>query len=221
MQYEADIPQLEMEYETITSECKSHRSQNVNRVAAATANNVLVTSLVALRKADEKKKNSIAEAKLGQPGHVCVVQAMVHQDAACDLMSSGVARNQPNKKRYALEEAAAVREQSQTQSIELTAGQARDLIKAIAAVQRNQVLTDETNWNTGMCSAASGTFASNAAPILKEIATTSQLMDDINKRPMLSRNDSFEGHEEAVHMLVDAVNEFRQLCCSKGNCEHI
>ena len=153
---------------------------------------------------DEKKrqldKNLAAQiSKNLSPGNLCVVQAMVHQDGdTLRKQRKYVESFQP------LSESLSIMKKtdktgldSSGSSIELTADQVRQLIRAISAAQNNN-REDKNNWNV---------------PV-KEVP------EKKDNRPILQRNDSFEGHEQAVRMLVDAVHEIQQICTTKGSCQH-
>ena len=192
--------------------------------------NVVVTSLVGMRQSDQcgGDRNSRSEHDPGRPhtlknppssGHVCVVQAMVHKDAdrsqqenvagattpggtagAADLMRNKRPRsNKAQQWPYENGSRKSASHQLDAQSsIELTPEQARDLLKAISAAQRTSQRSD--HWS---------------GPV-KECKTDAKDA----KRIVAQRRDSFEGHEDAVRMLVDAVKELRQICFDKGTCEH-
>ena len=231
-----DVSQVEL-FATI----QSHKAVNSNG-----AKNVLVTSLVGLRKSDriddKKRKEVDGSLKYGtlptstnQSGHVCVVKAMVHQGAETGA-SSGKTRPQssdsarshrrpptPKQQQWdSASESSATRMisqakrptsfESQTSSIQLTAEQARDLMRALSAAHKNPRVDDKWAQPSAMAppAATSSTVPNQALQEMRDL-----------KKANLSRNDSFEGHEEAVQLLVDAVTELRQLCCSKGNCDHV
>ena len=46
-------------------------------------------------------------------------------------------------------------------------------------------------------------------------------MSQVVPKVTLKRSDSFEGHEEAVRTLVEAVNESRKFEASAGKQQHI
>jgi len=155
---------------------------------------------------DEEKKKQLdknlmapAPAPKNPPaGNLCVVQAMVHQDGD----SLRKQRKYPEPFQPASESMNAMRKvekagpDSSGSSIELTADQVRQLIRAISAAQNNN-REDKNSWNV---------------PV-KEVPEKRDLRS-------LQRNDSFEGHEQAVRMLVDAVHEIQQICTTKGSRQH-
>lgn len=152
---------------------------------------------------DEKKKQldkilSIPVSKNPSPGNLCVVQAMVHQDGDSLRKQRKYAESfqPPSESMNTMRRADKVGPDSSGSSIELTADQVRQLIRAISAAQNNN--REDKNWNV---------------PV-------KELLEKKDNRPVLQRNDSFEGHEQAVRMLVDAVHEIQQICTTKGSCQH-
>merc|ERR1712071_723268 len=155
---------------------------------------------------DEEKKKQLdknlmapAPAPKNPPaGNLCVVQAMVHQDGD----SLRKQRKYPEPFQPLCESMNAMRKvekagpDSSGSSIELTADQVRQLIRAISAAQNNN-REDKNSWNVPV----------KEAPEKRDLRS-------------LQRNDSFEGHEQAVRMLVDAVHEIQQICTTKGSRQH-
>ena len=163
-------------------------------------------------------EKSISSTAKNPSGHVCVVQALVHQDG--DVVRNSAATHAeastriqqrqrtwepvyehlvgPHVGRPTKSEA----ETSET-SIELTADQVRQLIRAISAAQSNTAGSLGGCWSSEM----------NRSPVNTSPVTVA------SKQPLLHRNihrnDSFEGHEEAVRMLVGAIQEIQQLCTDK------
>ena len=201
---------------------------------------LFLTSMIGVRKFDEKKKNEMEKTAKPQPaGNLCVVQAMVHQDGTHSSSNSSKrkkiespaqraqwepfyeplnAMNVMRKREPATssDKREMVQQQLVSQlvstsstrpsdssgsSIELTADQVRELIHAISAAQNNN-REEKTSW---------------VAPFQMKEAAEKKMA---HPRPNLQRNDSFEGHEQAVRMLVDAVHEIQQICTTKGSCEH-
>lgn len=160
-------------------------------------------------------EQSGVEANKSNPagaGHLCVVQAMVHQDGdnrGQQLPTDPprpVARQQPQ--RSWAETATA-----DSSSIELTADQVRQLIRAISAAQQQAAAT----------SSVYGSQTSNQVPAERDIPAqpSKHQLATCPASNRLQRSDSFEGHEEAVQLLVDAVREIKQFCTSKqSGCEH-
>lgn len=227
-QHAYDLSQLEL-FATI------HQSRQAISNRSNSKNLTVTSALVGVRQSAERngpRPDSVAKdpSEKSAPssgknpsGHLCVVQAVVHQDgdpikgssstsAAAPGPSSSRQRSSrawaeslyeplaggPARARHEIEMS-----QAQDSSIELTADQVRQLIRAIAAAQSS------SGGSPGGC------WAPGGLPIGAHLPER-----DVNAKPAhhhrgIHRNDSFEGHEEAVRMLVGAIQEIQQLCSDK------
>lgn len=135
-------------------------------------------------------------------GHLCVVQAMVHQDGD----NRGATAGDPTHRRQQLQnrsweyDRVKTSEEMESSSIELTPDQVRQLIRAISAAQ--QAATQS--------SYQPASSNSNQVPAERDVQQPVSKQQQPNLRG-IPRNDSFEGHEEAVRMLVDAVREIKHI----------
>lgn len=108
-------------------------------------------------------------------------------------------------------------------SIELTADQVRQLIRAISAAQvvHHQSNNGPPGWPM--------TGHQPHQPPSQQLPERDMNVASSNNPTRLSssggrgleRSDSFEGHEEAVSLLVDAVREIQSICNAKKGCEHL
>lgn len=230
-QHQYDVSQLEL-FATI------HQSRQAVSSRSNSKNLMVTSALVGVRQSDRNgsrteqkatkvtdhvEKNAAANGKTPS-GHVCVVQALVHQDGDVRNSSTGQAdpiRSQQRPVRgwepvYEPLVSHAVKPKHDSEhmsssetSIELTADQVRQLIRAISAAQSGG------GGSVGGCW-SSESRVSNASHIPERDVTPKQ--PPHQQRP-LNRNDSFEGHEEAVRMLVGAIQEIQQLCTDKKHSE--
>ena len=156
-------------------------------------------------------------------GHVCVVQALVHQDG--DVVRNSTAANvqadtaRSQQRRRASEPVyepltghGRPKSDSETvsaseASIELTADQVRQLIRSVSAAKSGSGGSIGGCWPSEM-----GRPPSNTHHIPERDVSVKQT---VQQQRSLHRNDSFEGHEEAVRMLVGAIQEIQQLCTDK------
>lgn len=234
-QHQYDISQLEL-FATI------HQSRQAVSSRSNSKNLTVTSALVGVRQSDrngtrteQKNGKSCDPIEKGAPagvknpsGHVCVVQALVHQDGDVLRNSTATANAQTDTARtqqrprnwepvYEPLAGNGVRPKSEADSvsaseasIELTADQVRQLIRAISAAQSGSGGSIGGCWSSEM-----GRQPSNNIPE----RDVSVKQSTHQQRP-LHRNDSFEGHEEAVRMLVGAIQEIQQLCTDKKQGEH-
>lgn len=230
-QHQYDISQLEL-FATI------HQSRQAVSSRSNSKNLTVTSALVGVRQSDRNgsrvehkttkstdptDKNIPTNGK-NPSGHVCVVQALVHQDGDVMRNSSASgsgpvdpARSQPQRPRgwdpiyepvsHGRSKSDVENMASSEASIELTADQVRQLIRAISAAQ------------SGSGGSVGGCWPSELG---RPPASSSHIPErDMGVKPAthpqrsLHRNDSFEGHEEAVRMLVGAIQEIQQLCTDK------
>lgn len=234
-QHQYDISQLEL-FATI------HQSRQAVTSRSNSKNLTVTSALVGVRQSDrngtrtEQKSGKTSEtsekgasANVKNPsGHVCVVQALVHQDG--DVLRNATATSQAEAARHQQRQrnwepvyepiaghggrpkSEADNLSASEASIELTADQVRQLIRAISAAQSN------TGGSIGGCwPSEMGRPPSNSSHIPERDV---QAKPTAHPQRPLHRNDSFEGHEEAVRMLVGAIQEIQQLCTDKKQCEH-
>lgn len=223
-----DVSQLEL-FATI------HQSRQALSSRTNSKNLMVTSALVGVRQSDRNGSRSeptktggnksleVADSKpaaIKNPsGHLCVVQALVHQDG--DVVKNStvapvVAQQrhraweplyEPGHDRRSRSDVEAPMSTGET-SIELTADQVRQLLKAISAAQAGS-----------SAGSLGGCWAAGLAPQPQHHAVAHIPERDAGavkpighpQRP-LQRNDSFEGHEEAVRMLVGAIQEIQQLC---------
>lgn len=238
-QQQYDISQLEL-FAAI------HQSRQAVSSRSNSKNLTVTSALVGVRQSDRNgtSRGSSSEQKNGKmsgvaadpveksvsstaknpSGHVCVVQALVHQDgdvvrnSAAATHAEASARIQRSQRTWEpvyeplagphVGRPTKTEAETSEASIELTADQVRQLIRAISAAQSNSAGSIGGCWSSEM----------NRPPVNssqipeRDVAVTS-------KQPLahrnIHRNDSFEGHEEAVRMLVGAIQEIQQLCTDK------
>lgn len=206
---------------TVTSALVGVRQSDRNGSSRAEQKNGKVGSTVA----DPLEKVVPANAK-NPSGHVCVVQALVHQDGDAVRNSSATqaetnTRVQQRQRTWEpvyepldghagrpIKSDADTLAESET-SIELTADQVRQLIRAISAAQSNTAGSLGGCWSSEVSrpSASSSRVPERDSVVAKQPST--------HQHRNMHRNDSFEGHEEAVRMLVGAIQEIQQLCTDK------
>ena len=208
----------------------------------ANGKNMTVTSTAAVVGVREQQQQqhhqmSATSDKNKNPSHMCVVQAMVHQDAEVSGRPITQLPAQRPKSFDPIYEPlvgpATCHQQRRSDilqvasggggvgvdaaSIELTADQVRQLIRAISAAQQVQwpspgsqpMQLPERDVNV-----VAGSNVSAARSQQQTAAAAASVGRGFN------RSDSFEGHEEAVSLLVDAVREIQQICNAKKGCEH-
>lgn len=168
-------------------------------------------------------EKSISSTAKNPSGHVCVVQALVHQDG--DVVRNSAATHAEASTRIQQRQRTwepvyeplvgphvgrPTKSEAETSeaSIELTADQVRQLIRAISAAQSNTAGSLGGCWSSEM-----------SRPPVNSSQIPERDVAVASKQPLLHRNihrnDSFEGHEEAVRMLVGAIQEIQQLCTDK------
>lgn len=232
-QHQYDISQLEL-FATI------HQSRQAVSTRSNSKNLTVTSALVGVRQSD--RNGTRTEQKNGKTscdpveksastngknpsGHVCVVQALVHQDGDVVRNSTtanvqvDAARSQQRQRAWepvyeplaghgGRPKSDSEAMSSSEASIELTADQVRQLIRAISAAQSGSGGSIGGCWPSEM-----GRSPSNSSHIPERDVSVKQ--QSHQQRNFHKRNDSFEGHEEAVRMLVGAIQEIQQLCTDK------
>lgn len=230
-QQQYDVSQLEL-FATI------HQSRQAVSSRTNSKNLTVTSALVGVRQSDRNGSSRTEQKKPGSTvadplekvvpataknpsGHVCVVQALVHQDGDAVRSSSATQAEtntriqhrqrawEPVYEPLAGHAGRPVKSDADTlaaseTSIELTADQVRQLIRAISAAQSNTAGSLGGCWSSEM----SRPSASSSRTAERDVAKQPSAHQHRN----IHRNDSFEGHEEAVRMLVGAIQEIQQLC---------
>lgn len=225
-QHQYDISQLEL-FATI------HQSRQAVSSRSNSKNLTVTSALVGVRQSDRNGSSRVEQKTLksvdpaanekatpsasgikNPSGHVCVVQALVHQDG--DVMKNPVEppRSLPQRPRTCWDpiyepvshSRSKTEENSSEASIELTADQVRQLIRAISAAQSGAGGSIGGCWPSEMGRATASHIPERDKPPSHQ---------QQQQQRTLHRNDSFEGHEEAVRMLVGAIQEIQQLCTDK------
>lgn len=196
-QYHHDVSQVELFASIQSRQQRGGHNKNLT----------LTSALVGVRQkngsstADHQPTPSSVADK--NAGHLCVVQAMVHQDA--DKGLADPARSSRQRDREIVGDGSM--NNNNSSSIELTADQVSQLIRAISAAQQQTA-----------ASYVQHTPSVHQVPAERDVAK--QQSGSTRTGPLLQRNDSFEGHEEAVRMLVDAVRDIKQFYTTGGQQHH-
>ena len=180
-----------------------------------------VPVLPPLRPEQQQPRNGRSEShSANNSGHLCVVQAMVHKEdtksAASNSDADQTARRQQQSssapRSWDYERVNKMTEEVDSASIELTADQVRQLIRAISAAQQaaTQSTYQQSNNNSNQVPERD---VQQQPPNKQQSSGVRGLSDPdaFGQRATLTRNDSFEGHEEAVRMLVDAVRDIKHI----------
>lgn len=235
-QHAYDLGQLEL-FATI------HQSRQAITNRSNSKNLTVTSALVGVRQSAERNgprtdhiagkasdaiDKTLPSTAKNPSGHLCVVQAVVHQDgdsiksspSASAAAPSAVSHSSRHGQRSSRVWTESIYEPlaggparpkaevdvnpTEDASIELTAEQVRQLIRAIAAAQ------------SGSGGSPGGCWAGGGMPIAAHIPERDvTLKPSSHHHRTIHRNDSFEGHEEAVRMLVGAIQEIQQLCSDK------
>ena len=163
-----------------------------------------------------------------------VVQAMVHQDAEIAGRNPSSSTAQRPKSFDPIYEPLVdpcyrrtndVPSSTEAASIELTADQVRQLIRAISAANNGPsgwpLMTGHQPPSSQITSGINNPIEQLPAERDMNVANSNAARLPPSSGRGLERSDSFEGHEEAVSLLVDAVREIQSICNAKKGCEHL
>jgi len=205
--------------------------QRHSRGQVANSKNMTVTSsaMVGVRHDANGSSNNH-----NKPSEI-VVQAMVHQDAEIagryNPSSSTVQRPKSFDPIYeplvvpCYRKTNDVPSSAEAASIELTADQVRELIRAISAANNGPsgwpLMTGHQPPSSQITSGINNPIEQLPAERDMNVANANAARLPPSSGRGLERSDSFEGHEEAVSLLVDAVREIQSICNSKKGCEHL